>query len=105
MQAHINDCSILWWRHQNGTFSALLPPCVGNGHRWIPLKKASSAELWCFLWFVPGQIIEQAIETPVIWDAMELILTLLQESTDAKSLSGNEDRFRRFGEYALPVGL
>ena len=23
------------------------------GHRWIPLTKASDAELWCFLWSVP----------------------------------------------------
>ena len=23
-----------------------------TGHRWIPLTKASDAELWCFLWFV-----------------------------------------------------
>ena len=24
-----------------------------TGHRWIPLRKASDAELWCFLWPVP----------------------------------------------------
>ena len=24
-----------------------------TGHRWIPLPKASEAELWCFLWSVP----------------------------------------------------
>ena len=24
-----------------------------TGHRWIPLTKASDAELWCFLWSVP----------------------------------------------------
>ena len=23
-----------------------------TGHRWIPLTKASDAELWCFRWFV-----------------------------------------------------
>ena len=24
-----------------------------TGHRWIPLTKASAAELWCFLWSAP----------------------------------------------------
>ena len=42
------------------TFSTLLALCEGNppvtggfpstGHRWIPITKASDAELWCFLW-------------------------------------------------------
>ena len=26
-----------------------------TGHRWIPLTKASDAELWCFLWSAPEQ--------------------------------------------------
>ena len=39
-----------WWRHQMETFSAPLSLCEGEstGHRWIPLTKASDAELWCF---------------------------------------------------------
>ena len=28
-------------------------------HRWIPLTKASDAELWCFLWSAPEQTVEQ----------------------------------------------
>ena len=34
----------------NGNISALLALCVGNspGHQWIPLTKASDAELRCF---------------------------------------------------------
>ena len=24
-----------------------------TGHRWIPLRKASDSELWCFLWSAP----------------------------------------------------
>ena len=47
-------------------------------HRWIPLTKASDAELWCFLWFAPEQTVEQTIDTPVIWDAIALIITSLQ---------------------------
>ena len=27
-------------------------------YRWIPLTKASDAELWCFLWSVPEQTVE-----------------------------------------------
>ena len=45
------DNKLSWWRHQ--TF----PPLWGefNGHRWIPLTKASGAEIWCFLWSAPEQ--------------------------------------------------
>ena len=48
-----------------------------TGHRWIPLTKASDAELWCFLCSVPEQTVEQTIETQVIWDAITLIMTSL----------------------------
>ena len=47
---------------------------VSTGHRWIPLTKASDAELWCFLWSAPEQTIEQTIETPVTWDAIAHIM-------------------------------
>ena len=46
-----------------------------TGDRWIP--STSDAELWCFLWFAPEQTAEESIETPVIWDAIVLIMTLL----------------------------
>ena len=29
-----------------------------TGHLWIPLTKASDAELWCFLWYAPEQTVE-----------------------------------------------
>ena len=45
--------------------------------RWIPLTKANDAELWCFLWSAPEQKAEQTIETPLIWDAIALIMTSL----------------------------
>ena len=48
-----------------------------NGHRWIPLTKASDTGLWYFLWSAPEQTLEQKIDTPVIWDAIELIMTPL----------------------------
>ena len=28
-----------------------------TGHRWIPLRKASDAELWCFLWSAPDKLL------------------------------------------------
>ena len=52
-------------------------PLCGEVTGESPLTKASDAELWCFLWSAPERTIEQAIETPVIWDAIVLILTSL----------------------------
>ena len=74
----------LAWRFENTTMTSLnenifraTGPLWGEsiGHQWIPLTKASDAELWCFLWSVPQQTIKQAIDTPVIWDAISLSMT------------------------------
>ena len=40
-----------------------------TGHRWIPITKGSDAE--------PEQTVKQTLETPVIWDAIALIMTSL----------------------------
>ena len=60
-----------WWRHQMETFFRV------TGHLWaefiVHLIKATDAELGCFLWFTP----EQTIETPVIWDAIALVMMSL----------------------------
>ena len=48
-----------------------------TGHRWIPRTKASDADLWCFLWAAPEPTVEQTVETPVVWDSIALIMTLL----------------------------
>ena len=39
----------------NGNIFHVTGPLCGEltGHRWIPLTKASDAELWCFLWSAP----------------------------------------------------
>ena len=61
-------------------FSALLALCVGNprgGHHWIPFTEASDMGLWYFLWSVLEQMVEQTIKTPVVWDAIVLIMTSL----------------------------
>ena len=38
-----------------GNIFRVTGPLCGEftGHRWIPLTKASDAELWCFLWSAP----------------------------------------------------
>ena len=60
-------------------FSVLLALCEGGsiGRRWIPLTKVTDAELWGLLWSATEQTVEQTIETPVIWDAIALIMAPL----------------------------
>ena len=48
-----------------------------SGYQWIPLTKASDVELWCFLWSAPEQTVGQTLETPVIRDAIVVIMTSL----------------------------
>ena len=63
----------------NGNIIRFTDPLWGEftDHRLIPFTKASDAELWCFLWSAPEQTVEQTFETPVIWDAIALIVTSL----------------------------
>ena len=44
----------------NGNIFCITGPLCGEftSHWWIPLTKASDAELWCFLWSAPEQTIE-----------------------------------------------
>ena len=60
----------------NGNIFRVTGPLWGEftGDRWIPLTKASDAELFFDL---PEQTIEQTIERLVIWDAIALIMTSL----------------------------
>ena len=41
----------------NGIIFLVTGPLCGEltGHRWIPLTKASDAEIWCFLWSAPNK--------------------------------------------------
>ena len=52
--------------NQMETFFALLALC-GSGPQWIPLKKASDAVLWCFLWSVPEQMLKQNNQNAAGW--------------------------------------
>ena len=52
-----------WWRHQMETFSALL--AFVTGIHWSPVYspyKGRNAELWCFLWCVSDETVEQTLE-------------------------------------------
>ena len=68
-----------WWRHQMETFSVLLALFCGEfaDHLWISRTKSSDAELWCFLWSAPEPTVEHTMATPVIWEAITLIMTSL----------------------------
>ena len=44
----------------------------------VAITKASDAELLYFLWIAPEQTVEQTLGTPVIWDAIALIMTSMQ---------------------------
>ena len=59
----------------NGNIFHVTGPLCGEftGHRWIRLTNASDAELWS----APEQTVEKTIETPLIWDAIALIITSL----------------------------
>ena len=66
---------VIKWKH----FMCHWP--FGRGIHRSPvdsLTKASDAELWCSSWYMPEQTVEQAIKTPVIWDANALIMTSLK---------------------------
>ena len=54
-------------------------------HSWHPVMEtiddwrihptmASEAELWCFLWSAPEQTVEWTIESPFIWDSIDLTM-------------------------------
>ena len=59
-------------------FSALLALCEGNHWSTVepPHKDRQRGALY-FVWSAPDQTVEQTIETPIIWDAIELIMTCL----------------------------
>ena len=63
-------------------------------HRWIPLTKPSDAELRCILWSPPEQPAEQTIESPLIWDAVPLIMTS-QLGSSTKPLHGPVQAYRQ----------
>ena len=69
----------IWWRHEVETFFALLAFCAGNppvtGE--FPAQRLVTRNFDVFFWFEPEPTVEQTIETPVIRDAIKLIMTSL----------------------------
>ena len=55
--------NIIIMTSSNGNIFRVTGPLQGEstGDRWIPLTKACNASLWCFLWSMPEQTIEQTI--------------------------------------------
>ena len=72
----LDDAGTYMMTSSNGNIFCVTGPLWGEatGDRQIPLTKASDAELWYFPLFVSEQTVEQTIETPVIWDAIALIM-------------------------------
>ena len=59
MDVYIYGYMHAWWHHQLEIFRVTGPLCGEfPGHQWIPLTKASDAELWCFLWSAPEQTVK-----------------------------------------------
>ena len=87
-----NSCQAKPWINMmtssNGNIFRVTGPLWGEftGDRWIPLTKASDAELWCFIWSAPE---------PVIWDAIALIMTSLQWFMAAETMN----KYYRFGTW------
>ena len=64
----------------NGNIFRITDPLWGEFtyHRWIPLTEANDAELWYFFFDLhQNKMVEQTIETQLIWDAVALIMTSL----------------------------
>ena len=60
---YVTPQPLAWWRHQMETFSTLLALCEDPSQRPVTI------------WSAPEQTIELTIETPVIRDAIALIMT------------------------------
>ena len=75
-----DHCGVFMMTSLNGNIFRVTGHLCGEFtcHRWwIPLTKASNAELWCFLWSVPKCTVDWIIMRLVIWDAIAPIMTSL----------------------------
>ena len=50
-------------------------------------RKGQWRGVWCFLWSAPEPTMEQTMETPVIWDAIALIMTSLKIALDGVQIA------------------
>ena len=65
-----------WWSHQMETFPAIVAFCEGNSPVTDEFLLPKPVTLY-FLWFAPGQTVQQIIETPLICDAIAIIIKSL----------------------------
>ena len=82
----------------NGIIFRVTGPSWGEstGHQWIPLTKASDAELSCFLLCAPKLATQQRVQMPEICDAIALIVTSqCRECSESPPYYRNECRVRR----------
>ena len=88
-------------KSSKGSIFCVTGPLWGEstGHRWFPLTKASDAELCCFLRSAPEQKVEQTIETPVLWDAIVLIMASLQWMCQCYNCAS--EATKKYGWYGL----
>ena len=71
MQTHDG---VIKWKYFSRYWPIWVNPSVTGG---FP-SKISDAELWCFHWSASEHTVEQSIETPLILDAIALIMASLQ---------------------------
>ena len=70
-----SSSNITWWRHQMETFSALLAFCEGKSTGGFPSQKPVAQIFDVFFDLRLNKRFKQTIETPVILDAIALIMT------------------------------
>ena len=75
----VQELNNMWEPKNIYVYICVTGPLWGEStsHRWIPLTKASDAEVLYCLWSATEQTVEQTIETLVILDANALILMSL----------------------------
>ena len=83
---HLATKGILVMTSSSGSIFRVTGGVEFTGHRWIPLKKASDAELWTFLWSLPEQTVEQIIGMPVIYDAEDHLIYKMGITAHGKAL-------------------
>ena len=77
-----SDTLIITWLHDDVIKWKHFPrnwPFVQGIHR-SPVnspRKGQWRRAWCFLWSTPEQTLEETLETPVVWEAIMLIMTSL----------------------------
>ena len=97
----VNSKTLLIMTPSNGNILRVTGPLWGEttDYRWIPFTKTSDADLSGFRWSTPEQTVEQTIGTPVIWDAIALIMTSCEALETQRALRHHQVMFTRCTQY------